>query len=64
MQDDWNREKYHQPSDEYDASWDLSGHMQDMELLFRVIHHIANEGEMPTWLPGDEFEKVRMSSRD
>jgi hypothetical protein len=59
----WNSEKYHQPGDEYDASWDLSGHMQDMELLFRVIHHIADARGMPAWLPGDEFEKIRLKSQ-
>lgn len=64
VQADWNRDKYHQPGDEYDASWDLTGHMEDMELLFRVIHHIADAAEMPSWLPGDEFEKIRMNKVD
>ncbi|MBN2275491.1 MAG: M28 family peptidase [Bacteroidales bacterium] len=57
--DNWIRTHYHQPSDEYDPNWDLSGHIEDMELLFHVILDLANRDDMPEWLPGDEFEKIR-----
>ncbi len=57
--DNWRKTHYHQPSDEYDPTWDLSGHIEDLNLLFQVALQIADRDEMPAWLPGDEFEKVR-----
>src|SRR5262249_2186201 len=32
QRDKWTAEKYHKPSDEYDASWDLSGAAEDVQL--------------------------------
>ncbi len=61
VQDKWRETQYHQPSDEYDPAWDLSGYMEDMDLLFRVIGDIADNDEMPAWLPGDEFAKIRQN---
>jgi len=58
----WIKTHYHQPSDEYDPAWDLSGHIEDMNLLFHVILELANQDGMPQWMPGDEFEKVRKGS--
>ncbi len=59
--DQWIKTYYHQPSDEYDPDWDLSGHLEDMELLFHVILELANRDEMPEWVKGDEFSKLRES---
>jgi hypothetical protein len=60
--DSWIKTHYHQPSDEYDPGWDLSGHLEDMNLLFHVILELANQDKMPEWVPGDEFEKVRRNN--
>lgn len=57
--DEWTETIYHQPSDEYDSNWDLSGAVEDVRLLFRVGTRVANAPEMPTWNPGDEFEAAR-----
>jgi Zn-dependent M28 family amino/carboxypeptidase len=53
---------YHQPSDEYDPSWNLDGMIEDAKLGFWVGLAIANADEMPTWHPGDEFEAVRLEA--
>jgi hypothetical protein len=51
---------YHQPSDQFDEkTWDLSGAIEDAELLLRVGLRVANDPKLPTWKPGDEFEAAR-----
>lgn len=55
----WVKERYHQRSDEYDDSWNLEGALEDAQLLLHVGLVIANQPEMPAWLPGDEFEAAR-----
>lgn len=56
---DWVQKIYHQPSDEYREDWDLSGAVEDIRLLYQVGLRVANDANMPTWTPGDEFEKAR-----
>ncbi len=56
----WTREHYHQPSDEYDVSWNLSGMLRDAVLAYRITLAIANDPAMPAWNKGDEFEAARL----
>jgi Zn-dependent M28 family amino/carboxypeptidase len=58
----WINTHYHQPSDEYNPNWDLSGCIQDLNLLFEVALRLANKEQMPSWLAGDEFEPVRLKA--
>ena len=66
----WGREQqehytdvhYHQPSDEYNHSWDFSGLIEDALLGFWTGLAIANADEMPAWKPGDEFEAARLKA--
>ena len=55
----WNLENYHQPSDEIDDTWELSGAVQDARLGFYAGWMVAQEDELPGWVPGDEFEAAR-----
>ncbi len=55
----WTRVHYHQPSDEYQDNWDLSGGVEDTQLAFWLGVKVANAPEMPKWYPGDEFEAAR-----
>jgi Zn-dependent M28 family amino/carboxypeptidase len=65
--DGWGREKeagyrkqrYHQPSDEITAEWDLSGMVEDDVLAYLVGLDVANGANLPAWYPGDEFEAAR-----
>jgi Zn-dependent M28 family amino/carboxypeptidase len=61
--DDYIAHRYHQPSDEYDASWDVSGTMQDLELYYDVGLTLANENTWPNWHEGNEFKAIRDQSR-
>ncbi len=60
--DDWIDEKYHQPSDEYDPTWDLTGAVDDAQLLLQVGLVVAEQEEMPAWVAGDEFELARQAA--
>jgi Zn-dependent M28 family amino/carboxypeptidase len=60
--DAWTDKHYHQRSDEYDPNWDLSGAVQDIQLLFYVGWMAANADQMQTWTPGDEFEAARVEA--
>ena len=63
----WGREqveayvktRYHQPSDEMDASWTLDGAVDDVRLLTVVGLRVADAPGLPHWTPGDEFEAAR-----
>ena len=55
----FNRTDYHQPSDEYRETWDLSGAVEDAQLDFYLGVAVADAPSMPQWNPGDEFEAAR-----
>jgi Zn-dependent M28 family amino/carboxypeptidase len=50
---------YHQPSDELRPDWDLSGAIEDAQLIFYLGLKVAGAPRMPAWKPGDEFEAAR-----
>jgi len=50
---------YHQPSDEVKPDWDLSGAVEDAQLMFVVGYRVANADKMPEWKPGNEFRATR-----
>jgi Zn-dependent M28 family amino/carboxypeptidase len=54
--------RYHQPSDEFDDSWNFEGMIEDASIGFWTGLSVANADEMPSWLPGDEFEAVRKAA--
>ncbi|MEC5163112.1 MULTISPECIES: M28 family peptidase [unclassified Janthinobacterium] len=53
------RARYHQASDEYDPSWDLSGMTQQAQFTLNLGLAVANAPRMPAWKAGDAFGKVR-----
>ncbi|HZR05746.1 MAG TPA: M28 family peptidase [Candidatus Udaeobacter sp.] len=57
--DDYTTHHYHQVSDEVDPNWDLSGAVQDIDLLFEVGYQVANGDKFPEWKPGSEFKAKR-----
>ncbi len=60
----WNATQYHQPSDELDANWDLSGAVEDARLGFWVSAAVAEADALPAWRAGDEFEAKRRAALD
>jgi Zn-dependent M28 family amino/carboxypeptidase len=63
ISDDYTNVRYHQPSDEYEESWDLSGMKQDVTLFYRLGRELADGTTWPNWHPGDEFRAIRDKSR-
>ncbi len=53
---------YHQPSDEFDPSWDFSGLEQLARFGFEIGRRVAELPSLPTWNPGDEFLAAREKS--
>jgi Zn-dependent M28 family amino/carboxypeptidase len=54
--DEFDLKDYHQVTDEIKADWDLSGAVQDVDLLFEVGYQVANGDKFPEWKPGNEFK--------
>jgi hypothetical protein len=42
-----------------DPAWDLSGAVQDIQLLFEVGYEVANGDTYPSWKEGSEFKARR-----
>jgi Zn-dependent M28 family amino/carboxypeptidase len=53
------REKYHKPSDEFDPSWDLSGLLDDLHMYFTLGYRLSMESIFPNWKEGSEFKLKR-----
>ena len=56
---DYNENRYHAPSDEYDPNWNLEGAAQDLLLYFDVASKLSRESSFPNWLEGNEFKGIR-----
>ncbi len=50
---------YHKPSDEVKPDWDLSGAVEDGQMLFEVGYRVAQSRTWPAWKPGTEFKAKR-----
>jgi Zn-dependent M28 family amino/carboxypeptidase len=59
LEKDYTANRYHQPGDEWSASWDLSGMAQDMGLLYDLGRDLANGREWPNWSQDSEFRATR-----
>ena len=56
---DYTDKRYHQPDDEYSASWDFSGMVDDAKLLHAVGRSLANSNLWPQWSQDSEFRATR-----
>ena len=61
--EDYEKNRYHAPGDEYDEKWDWSGVMADLKLYYRVGRMLAMSDAWPNWNEGDEFRAIRDKSR-
>jgi Zn-dependent M28 family amino/carboxypeptidase len=62
MVEAYEKNDYHQPSDEFKEIWDFSGAVEDMRLAFWLGCRAADAKEMPRWNKGDEFEAARLKA--
>ena len=61
-QQDYTVNRYHQPSDEFDPTWDFSGLAKLARFGFELGRRAAELDELPTWNEGDEFLPARLRS--
>jgi len=59
QKEEYARKNYHKPSDEFDPDWDLTGAVEDINLLFKVGYRLAMETAFPQWNEGSEFKAKR-----
>ena len=64
MSKDYTQYHYHQPSDEYQDSWDLSGFKDHLEITRNMVLRLANSEEWPEWYDGNEFKAIREASKE
>ena len=57
--DQFDSRDYHQVTDEIHSDWDLSGAVQDAQLLFEVGYQVTNGDKFPEWKTGTEFKAKR-----
>ncbi len=55
----YTADRYHQPADEYDPSWNLEGIAQDGQLMLDLGRKLANSTDWPEWKAGSEFKLTR-----
>lgn len=58
----YSENDYHQQSDEWSPDWDLSGIVNDAQLVYAVAERLGNSSEWPNWAEGSEFKALRDAS--
>ncbi len=61
---EYDEKHYHQPSDEFDPSWDFSGLVELSRFGVELGWKAANQDDLIQWLPSDEFEAARKKSQE
>lgn len=62
LRDAYVKDDYHKPSDERKASWDLTGAVLDMEVLYELGARVAASATWPGFAPTSEFRSRRGTS--
>ncbi|HSJ13753.1 MAG TPA: M20/M25/M40 family metallo-hydrolase [Longimicrobiales bacterium] len=57
--EEYTANDYHKPSDEIKPDWDLSGAVEDAQILLEVGYRVAQAETWPEWSPGTEFRARR-----
>jgi Zn-dependent M28 family amino/carboxypeptidase len=59
LRDDYLAHRYHQPTDEWRADFDMRGPRDDVAVLYAVGDTLANSDAWPGWKPDSEFKAAR-----
>ena len=60
--DEYTDKDYHKVTDEIKPDWDLSGAVEDVQMLTWIGYRIAQDNKLPEWKPGTEFKAKRDES--
>ncbi|UKK84482.1 M28 family metallopeptidase [Sphingopyxis sp. BSN-002] len=61
--EDYEKNRYHAPGDEYDAIKNWDGMLGDLKLFYAAGRMLASTDAWPNWNEGDEFRAARDKSR-
>ncbi|MFC5740446.1 M28 family metallopeptidase [Dyella tabacisoli] len=61
-EDEYNANHYHQPADEWQASWSFTGMARDLQILYTLGSDLANSNTWPNWSKDSEFRAARDAS--
>jgi Zn-dependent M28 family amino/carboxypeptidase len=62
QREEYTSKRYHQPSDEYRADMDFASNAALAKFGFALGWQALNAKQTVNWLPGDEFEPIRLHS--
>ena len=62
--EEYTANRYHQPADQWEASWTFTGMARDLQLLYAVGSELANSDRWPNWDKTSEFRAARDASAD
>jgi Zn-dependent M28 family amino/carboxypeptidase len=57
--DDYTAHRYHQPSDNYDPTWNWAGAVEDLDLYYAIGRKLADDHVWPTWNADSQFKAIR-----
>lgn len=60
--DDYTGKCYHQACDAWDASWNLDGAVQDIDVFYQIGSELVRSTRWPGWKPDSEFKAIRDQS--
>jgi Zn-dependent M28 family amino/carboxypeptidase len=61
-QNDYVAHDYHSPTDVIKPDWNLSGTVEDMNLLYELGREVASDPTWPQWREDSEFKAIRAAS--
>ncbi len=57
--DKYNRENYHQPSDEFSEDWRFDGMIQSLDVTFAIAMEVSDMKKLPRYNKDDEFARAQ-----
>ncbi|MFL0412651.1 M28 family metallopeptidase [uncultured Sphingomonas sp.] len=61
--EDYLKNRYHGPKDEYDPNWNWDGAVQDLTIYYQLGRQLADGNAWPSWYSTAEFKAIRDKSR-
>ena len=62
--DDYTGNCYHAACDAWTPDWDLTGAIQDINVMFDIGNSLAYSNDWPEWKAGSEFKELRDASAE
>ncbi len=56
---EYNKNNYHQPSDEFDDEWQFDGMVQMLDVTFGIAMRVSNAPKLQAFKQSDEFAKAQ-----